>query len=615
MKDPGRRLRDLARALADSTPIDWRHEESAAHDEDERELIQVLRAIGERAEMHRTRAQTPARFANPEGFPRWGSLDIVGRVGEGASAEVFRAWDPQLSRDVALKLFRFDRPLTESDRKTLLEEGRNLARVRHENVVTVFGAAEHGGRIGLWMELVEGHTLSELISARDPFSAEEASRIGIELCRALAAVHRKGLVHGDVKAQNVKREAGGRIVLMDFSTSRSVEDPSTGLQSDPTGTPLYMAPELWKGAPPSPESDIYALGVLLFHLVTARFPVWGANVAELERAHEEHHRRLLRDERPGLPESFVGVVEKALSHDAKERFASVGAMERALSGVLPSGGIGEPTAAGKTRALLASIVGIPVALIALGFLTTTAYETFLKIPGEFTSETTFSYLVWGTRAMIPVAFYWIAFAILGVVLMGLALLTARIFRPGLDLARELRSRLARVDPVVSSTVVFLLGTAVWVGLWFWFSDLFDAMSRLDEPGVDRTILALGARPYHMAHTASYALLSLLLAMGVRELFPDWIRRGRRSMTVRVMKWGVSGLVALSVVLAVLPWRLLWHNEAERVEVDGHKGALLAETASRALVFVPDGLDRTQWVVNLDDPRLKRSGTREALFGP
>jgi hypothetical protein len=163
--------------------------------------------------------------------------------------------------------------------------------------------------------------------------------IGVDLCKALAAVHGTGIVHRDVKAQNVMREEGGRILLMDFGAG--IE---TGPDPDPpdariTGTPFYMAPELLRGAPATQQSDIYSLGVLLYRLVSGRFPVEAKSWRELRRHHERGEVGLLRDARPDLPEGFVAVVERAIAPDPGRRFATAGQMEQALAllaGVEPS---------------------------------------------------------------------------------------------------------------------------------------------------------------------------------------------------------------------------------------------------------------------------------------
>ena len=145
----------------------------------------------------------------------WGRLQISGLHGAGAYADVFRAWDPRLERPVALKLYRTDqRPL--QDR--LLAEGRRLARIDHPNVVRIFEAEEHQGRVGLWMEFVSGSTLEEWVEQQGPMGEDEARAAGRALCRALAAVHEAGVLHRDIKAQNVIRQDGGRLVLADLGS-------------------------------------------------------------------------------------------------------------------------------------------------------------------------------------------------------------------------------------------------------------------------------------------------------------------------------------------------------------------------------------------------------------
>src|SRR5207248_1895533 len=164
-------------------------------------------------------------------------------------------------------------------------EGRLLARIRHQNVITVHGVAVHEQRVGLWMELVRGETLEQLLAKQGPMSAREAALIGIDLCRALAAIHAAGLIHRDIKAQNVMREDGGRIVLMDLGTGRKMDASRRQGLTDLAGTPLYLAPELFEGAAASERTDLYSLGVLLYHLVTGTFPVKATVLDELIERH------------------------------------------------------------------------------------------------------------------------------------------------------------------------------------------------------------------------------------------------------------------------------------------------------------------------------------------
>jgi tetratricopeptide (TPR) repeat protein len=267
--------------------------------------------------------QSEDRPPAPEG-PRWGPLVLLDKVGEGAFGEVYRAWDAALEREVALKLMRG------AEDPALLREARILARLRHPNIVTVYGADRHDGRSGIWMDFIQGDTLAAIVEERGAFGAREALLVGVDVCRALAAAHQRALLHRDIKAENVMRERGGRIVLMDFGLGHE----AGGIAADFGGTPLYMAPELFHRAPPTVHSDLYAVGVLLFHLVTGDFPVRGSTLGELRAGHSARAHQTLRDVRSDLPSSFVHVVERALVAEPSRRYGSAGQMTAALEAAL-----------------------------------------------------------------------------------------------------------------------------------------------------------------------------------------------------------------------------------------------------------------------------------------
>jgi serine/threonine-protein kinase len=213
----------------------------------------------------------------------------------------------------------------------MLHEARALARVEHPNVVVVHDAEERDGRAGLCMEFVRGRTLEAILHSDGPRGAGEAALIGQELCQALSAVHAAGLVHRDVKAQNVMREDGGRVVLMDFGAGLQLSDGQARAGSV-TGTPLYLAPEVLEHGETSVRSDIYSLGVLLYHLVSNEYPVRGQTPAELVEAHRKGRVRRLRDVAPRCPGWFVRAVERAIATDPRERYATAGEFEAALGG-------------------------------------------------------------------------------------------------------------------------------------------------------------------------------------------------------------------------------------------------------------------------------------------
>ena len=181
----------------------------------------------------------------------WGSFRLLARVGHGSFGEVYRAWDPHLEREVAVKLLLPASVGGEEDYQAILREARALAAVQHPNIVHVYGMDRHDGRVGYWTDFVHGKTLSFLVLAQGPFGYREAALIGLDVAKALSAVHRAGLLHRDIKAENVMREEGGRILLMDFGLS-TLPQRQTGV----AGTPTYMAPELFSGSAATVASAI-----------------------------------------------------------------------------------------------------------------------------------------------------------------------------------------------------------------------------------------------------------------------------------------------------------------------------------------------------------------------
>jgi Tol biopolymer transport system component len=331
----------LAQAISDGDPVDWASAESDAPPA-ERRLVRELRVVSEIAKLHRTYREDGLDRTSDLPRPRvWAHLTIRESIGSGAYGAVFRAWDPQLDREVALKLISES---TQADHaRVVVDEGRLLARVRHRGVVTVYGAARADGYAGLWMELVEGRTLEEVLQQQGRFSAREAALIGVEVCEALAAVHGAGLLHRDVKAQNVMRDRNGRIVLMDFGTGRARDLHGDTPVADVAGTPLYMAPELFRGERASVQSDVYSMGVLLYRLVSGSFPVVARSLADVREGHAKGQVRRLRDQRSDLPAPFVHIVERALSPEPAKRYESAGALELALTALLATS-IEVPTA-------------------------------------------------------------------------------------------------------------------------------------------------------------------------------------------------------------------------------------------------------------------------------
>jgi eukaryotic-like serine/threonine-protein kinase len=323
----------LAATVSEGGAVDWPAARAQAADPAARALVEELQLVSLLVAAHASLAgaqpsadQGPSDAA-PAHRPRtWRNLLVLTPVASGVFGDVYRGWDTQLDREVAIKFLR-DRG---ADAATSLREARLLARIRHPNVVTVYGAEHEHGESALWMEFIEGETLADVVVRRGPMSAWEAAGVGIDVCRAVSALHGDGLVHRDIKASNVMREVGGRVVLMDFGGAHARDTQAADVQ----GTPLYMAPEFLAGDAASPASDVYAIGVLLYFLLSARHPVEGETVADLAAAHQAGRRTRLRDARADLPDALVRVVERATAHDPDQRYDTVGELEHALSGTL-----------------------------------------------------------------------------------------------------------------------------------------------------------------------------------------------------------------------------------------------------------------------------------------
>jgi serine/threonine-protein kinase len=330
--DVARPVDVVASSVADGSSINWEQSTLGLSDR-ERRLVSHLRVIEAVSQVYRTlTAEDPdaggedSPASHEPAGPRWGRLVLLDRIGRGASADVFRAWDVDLEREVALKLLVDDGMTGDAAANArLLREARRLARVRHPHVVSIYGAERHEGRIGLWMELVRGRTLADIVQNDGVLSPAAAASAVADVCGAVSAVHAAGLLHRDVKAQNVVREQGGRLVLMDLGAGAEM-----GSHGGLAGTPIYLAPEVLGGHAASVSSDVYSIGVLLFFLITGRYPVAGASMEALVAAHRQRRRAAIADVEPSTPPSLARIVDRALDPDPARRFATASEMEAAL---------------------------------------------------------------------------------------------------------------------------------------------------------------------------------------------------------------------------------------------------------------------------------------------
>lgn len=339
-------LEELAGAVADGTPIDWLAAEAGATTPAIREEVRKLARLARISDYHTHSPDVRARddlhdsirheagdgAGSDAPVVRWGPLTIIDKVGQGSFGDVYRARDGRVGRDVALKLLRHK--YSEAvDASHVIDEARLMAQVRHPNVTAVFGADRIDGRVGLWMEFIDGPTLEAELVTRGPFGEEDVRIALVQIAQALRAVHQSGLVHGDVKAQNVMRAPDGRLLLTDFGTGRPVESTDFADPTSPAvaGSPLYLAPELFTGSPPSVSADLYSLGVLAYHLATGSFPVQGKTLQELSQGHSNGNRTRLKDAASGLSSKLTSVIDKLIDPDPAKRYRDAEAILDDLS--------------------------------------------------------------------------------------------------------------------------------------------------------------------------------------------------------------------------------------------------------------------------------------------
>ena len=267
-------------------------------------------------------------------FEKIGKYQIVGKIGQGAMGEVFKAHDPVLNRLVAVKTISGS-PGAESDaRKRFLREAQSAARLNHPNIITVYDLGEEKGRIFMAMELLEGTDLREIINSHAISDLGHKLELMEEICDGLAYAHAKQIVHRDLKPGNIHVQPSGQVKIMDFGLARlgASEMTATGTVM---GTPNYMSPEQVRGEKADARSDIFSLGAVFYELLTARKAFDADSIHAVLFQVLDHDPEPVRNFAPDVPEILVAVVHRALEKDAARR-TRVGSVEMSAPGTVGS---------------------------------------------------------------------------------------------------------------------------------------------------------------------------------------------------------------------------------------------------------------------------------------
>jgi len=259
---------------------------------------------------------------------RIGRYDIVTKIGQGAMGEVYRAHDPVLNRDVAVKTISAGRGEDETLRKRFRREAQSAAQLSHPNIVTVFELGEEGDQLFMAMELLEGTDLKQAIQRGD-LSLPRKLDVLERICEGLAFAHAHNIVHRDLKPANIHLARDGSVKIMDFGLARlgGSDMTRTGLVM---GTPHYMSPEQVRGGKADTRSDVFSLGALSYELLTNHKPFEAETMHAVLYKVMQEEPPPARDFLPSLPPVLVQVVEKALFKDPAERFSDAGQMQAAL---------------------------------------------------------------------------------------------------------------------------------------------------------------------------------------------------------------------------------------------------------------------------------------------
>src|SRR5438105_1414395 len=263
-----------------------------------------------------------------------GRYELEELVGSGGMSSVFKARDTLLERRVALKVlhphFTDDDQYVERFRR----EARAVASLSHPNIVTILDRGEDEGRQFIVFELVEGRTLKEVLDEEGRLPVARALEIAIQVARGLAFAHEHGLVHRDVKPQNVILNGDGRAKVTDFGIARSLDVQGVTQSGAVLGTSNYIAPEQASGQPVDRTTDVYSLGVVLFELLTGEVPFPGESFVAVAMRHVSEPPPNVLDVRPEVPARVAHAVGRALQKDPAARFPTMDAFAAELQACL-----------------------------------------------------------------------------------------------------------------------------------------------------------------------------------------------------------------------------------------------------------------------------------------
>lgn len=257
-------------------------------------------------------------------------------LGAGGMAVVYRATDRMLERPVAVKILRADYSRDEAFRERFHQEAKAAANLSHPNIVTVHDFGMDSERLFIVMEFIPGTTLHALLQARGRLTTEEALPLLQQACAGIGYAHRAGLVHCDIKPHNFLITPDNRLKVTDFGIARALAGIHPEEHSEVVwGSPHYLAPEQAAGSPPSPASDVYSLGVVMYSMLTGRLPFTSSIAQELVLMHQEQTPPPPRQFNPAISPALEQIMLKVLSKEPSARYRTADQLGRIIGTLMP----------------------------------------------------------------------------------------------------------------------------------------------------------------------------------------------------------------------------------------------------------------------------------------
>ena len=250
-----------------------------------------------------------------------GRYRLLAQQGSGGMAVIYKAQDLELSRIVAVKILRPSLTADPTFLTRFKNEARSVANLQHPNIVTIYDVGSDGPTQFIVMEFVDGTDLKKIIKTEGILTVDRALKMAIQICAGIGFAHRAGLVHADVKPQNILVTKNDVVKVTDFGIAQAFSDTQPPEKQQVVwGSPHYFAPEQAKGEKPTPASDVYSIGIVMFEMLTGRLPYVGGDQQQLALAHIRDRVPMVTEFNPSVPDALAQIVYKVMSKEPATRY-------------------------------------------------------------------------------------------------------------------------------------------------------------------------------------------------------------------------------------------------------------------------------------------------------